>query len=160
MIGVRGTKERVESWAIKSHNPGNYMAIPISIPKPGLEGEGGMPLTDWRGDDGIRSLLRFPPPLEVGGLSRAGLTPVVLGLRLYTIPVPILDLGLTPEGEIGDGGGVDFDDGGGIEGLVEIFPSMPETGGGPLGREDCEAEEGCEYVRSRVVGGGDCTSVR
>lgn len=48
-------------------------------------------MTACRGDGGIRSLLRLPPAL---GASNEGLTPAEesLALRLYIIPVPILDL--------------------------------------------------------------------
>jgi len=74
------------------YNQRNQMAMPISIPKPREDGERGMALTDWRGDEGIRRPLRLP---VLGALSKVGLTPAVVSLvlRLYIIPVPILDLG-------------------------------------------------------------------
>jgi len=132
------------------------------MPKPGEDGERGMAVTDWRGDEGIRSLLILPPPPAFGALSRAGLTPGTVSLRLYIIPVPILDLARTAgvlEGEtpVSAGGEVDADeDGGGIEDFVGVFPGMVDTAGEAFEDKGRGTEEGCEYVRSRVAGGRSC----
>lgn len=93
--------EDTQSTTTEYHTtPGSatgQIATPISMPKAGPVGEEGMIVTACRGEGGMRNRLILP--LLPLGVSSEGLMLVEesLALRLYIIPVPILDLRLACE---------------------------------------------------------------